>query len=171
MSWLAFVPFGELIIESVSKWSQRRDSIKQAEVDARIAELKAKAEIAAFKVKADIEWDLKWADQAGSSWKDEFMLLLWSFPLIGLFVPGIRPYVMEGFDYLKLFNAEAGYWYMAGWAIIFSATFGFRQAAAFMLPGRTAELAKVLSSIPDDIPPEVAGSAQTAISKLLGAKP
>lgn len=171
MGWLSILPFGEFIVGELSKWSQRRDAIKQAQTDAQIAELKAKAEIAAYKVKADIEWDLKWADQAGSSWKDEFMLLLWSFPLIGLFIPGIRPYVMEGFDYLKLFNDEAGYWYMAGWAIIFAATFGFKQAAQFMLPGQAANLATVLSGIPDDVPEYVAGKAQSAIDKLLKAKP
>ncbi|WP_266031219.1 hypothetical protein [Brucella intermedia] len=167
MGLLSFIPFGEFIIKEVSKWSERRDAISSAKLEAELAELKAKAEVAAYKVKADIEWDLKWADQAGSSWKDEFMLILWAAPLIGLFIPGIRPFVMEGFDYLKAFNPDVAYWYMAGWAIIFSAVFGFRQAAALMLPGQAGKLAGILANIPDDIPDVVAKKAQDGIDQLL----
>lgn len=169
MGWLAAIPLAEYVVKQLSDWSARRDQIKQAETDAKIAELKAKAEIAAYKVKADIEWDLKWADQAGSSWKDEFMLILWSMPMIGLFIPGLRPFVMEGFDYLKLFNPDAPSWYMAGWAIIFAAVFGFKQAAALMLPGQAGKLAGVLAQLPDDIPDEVATKAQSSVDALLKA--
>ncbi|UIY29176.1 hypothetical protein LZK73_21830 [Neorhizobium galegae] len=167
MSLLSFIPFGELIIKEVSGYFQRRDTIRSAKLDAKVAELKAQAEIAAYKVKADIEWDLKWADQAGSSWKDEFMLVLWAFPLVGLFIPGIRPFVMEGFDYLKAFNADIAYWYMAGWAIIFSAVFGFKQAAALMLPGQAGKIASILSQIPDDIPEAVVEKAQSSVDSVL----
>lgn len=169
MGLLAFLPFGEMIAKEIAGWSQRRDALKAARLDADVAELKAKAEIAAYKVKADIEWDLKWADQAASSWKDEFMLIIWAMPLIGLFVPGIRPYVLDGFEYLKGFHPEAPLWYMAGWAIIFAATFGFKSAAALMLPGQAGKLAGILGAIPDDIPPAVADKAQSAIDKALKA--
>lgn len=169
MGWLAAIPLVEYLVKQVSDWSARRDQIKQAETDAKVAELRAKAEIAAYKVKADIEWDLKWADQAGSSWKDEFMLILWSLPMIGLFVPGLRPFVIDGFNYLKMFNPDAPAWYMAGWAIIFAAVFGFRQAAALMLPGQTGKLAGILAQLPDDIPDEVAGKAQASVAEALKA--
>lgn len=167
MGLLALLPFGELIVNTLSKWSERRDALKDAKLQAEIAEYKAKAEIAAYKVKADIEWDLKWADQAGNSWKDEFMLLLWSAPLIGLFIPGIRDYVMEGFRFLQLFNPDVAYWYMAGWSIIFAAVFGFKQAAAIMLPGQTGKLAQILAGIPDDIPEGVAQEAQSKVTEAI----
>lgn len=172
MSWFAALPFVEFIVKEVSGWSQRRDILKQAKLDGQVAELKAKAEIAAYKVKADIEWDLKWADQASTSWKDEYLLIIWSVPLIGLFVPFMRPYIMEGFDYLKVFNPDAANWYMAGFAIIFSAVFGMKAATALMLPGQTGRLAGILSSIPDDIPDGAAERAQAAINAALkGGKP
>jgi hypothetical protein len=169
MGLLSFIPFGELLVNTISKWSERRDAIKSAKLDVELAELKAKAEIAAYKVKADIEWDLKWADQAGSSWKDEFMLILWALPLIGLFIPGIRPFVMEGFTFLKEFNQDIAYWYMAGWSIIFAAVFGFKQAASLMLPGQAGKLAGILSSIPDDIPAAVTEKAQSSVDEALKA--
>jgi len=167
MSLLSYIPFGELIVKEVSGWFERRDVLRQAKLDQEVAEFKARAEIAAYKVKADIEWDMKWADQAGSSWKDEFMLLLWAFPMIGLFIPGIRPYVMEGFDYLKTFNDDIGYWYMAGWSIIFSAVFGFKQAASMMLPGQAGKMASILSQIPDDIPQAAVEKAQASVDSVL----
>lgn len=166
-SLLKFVPFGEFLVKEFSSWSERRDTLRSAKLDAKVALLKAEAEIAAYKVKADIEWDLKWADQAGSSWKDEFMLILWALPMVGIFLPGIRPFVMEGFDYLKAFNADIAYWYMAGWAIIFSAVFGFKQAASIMLPGQAGKIASILSTIPDDIPGEVAEKAQASVDSVL----
>lgn len=167
MSLLAYIPFGELIVKEVSGWFERRDTIRAAKLDAQVAELKAKAEIAAYKVKADIEWDIKWADQAGASWKDEFMLILWATPMIGLFIPGIQDHVIEGFNYLKAFNEDIGYWYMAGWSIIFSAVFGFKQAAALMLPGQTGKLATILSNIPEDIPEAAVEKAQASVDSVL----
>jgi len=150
-----------------SNWATNRAKIKVAETDTRVALLQAQAEVAAYKVKADIEWDLKWADQASSSWKDEFLLLLWSFPLIGIFIPYTRPFVMEGFEFLKAFNPDAAYWYMAGWSIIFAATFGVRQAASLMLPGSVAKMAGALGELPDDIPEAVVVKAQASVDAAL----
>jgi hypothetical protein len=171
MSWLAYLgPIGEVIkwgSGELSKWSERRDTLKTVTLEAKVASIKAQAEIAAYKAKADLEWDLKWADGASSSWKDEFMLVLWAIPMIGLFIPGIRPFIMEGFEYLKGFHQDAPEWYMAGWAIIFAATFGFKQAASLMLPGKVAKLAGALGSIPDDVPYDIAKAAQGKISKAI----
>ena len=169
MSLLSYLPFGEFIVKEVASWFQRRDTLKAARLEADLAEIKARAEIAAFKVKADIEWDLSWADQAKNSWKDEFMLILWALPMIGLFIPGIRPFVMEGFDFLRAFHEDAPTWYMSGWAIIFAATFGFKQAAGIMLPGKAAALAGVLANIPDDVPKGVVDKAQSAVDEALKA--
>jgi hypothetical protein len=136
-----------------------------ARADLEIAELKARAELAVWRVKADVEWDLKWADQARTSWKDELLVILWSLPLIAIFIPGLRSYVIDGFQFLKAFNPDAPSWYMAGWAIIFAAVFGMKQALAFMLPARTAALASALGSLKDDIPPEAATTAQAKVSQ------
>jgi hypothetical protein len=167
MWFLKLIPFGEFLAKEAADWVRRRDTLKEVTLTAEVADIKARTEMAAYRVKADLEWDISWADQASKSWKDEFMLVLWAFPLIGLFIPGIRPFIMEGFDYLRLFHSEAPTWYMAGWAIIFAATFGFKQAAALMLPGKAASLAGILAGIPGDIPPGVADKAQSAVDKAL----
>lgn len=63
---------------------------------------------------AEHNWDNTAQRNAGSSWKDEFYVLLLSFPLIGAFVPGLQVYVEEGFrnldtmpDYYKAFLGTA----------------------------------------------------------------
>lgn len=63
---------------------------------------------------AEHNWDNTAQQNAGSSWKDEWFVLLLSFPLIGAFVPNLQPYVEEGFknleampDYYKMFLATA----------------------------------------------------------------
>lgn len=151
---------------ALSKWSARRDAIAQAKADAEIAKVTAEANLAAYKLKADVEWDLKWADNAQTSWKDEWLVILWSIPLVGVFVPGIRPYIMDGFEYLRAFNPEAPTWFMAGWAIIFAATFGIKQAVQLMMPGRVAGLVTAMGNVSDDIPKEAVDKAQSIIQKL-----
>lgn len=151
-------------ITAFSRNQEHRAKIEDAKVDAQVAELKAKAEIAAYKVKADVEWDLKWADQAGTSWKDEYILILWSLPTIALFIPGLQHYVIDGFTLLKAFNPDAPTWFMAGWGVIFAATFGMKQALSFMMPAKYAQLAQVMGTLGDDIPDEVAAAAQAKIS-------
>ena len=149
--------------DRVSQWQSEADRIREAKITAQEARYKAEAELALWRAKADVEWDMEWAKGASSSWKDELLLIMWSLPTIGLFVPFLRPYVIEGFDYLQTFNPDAPEWFMAGWAIIFSATFGIKQAIAYMMPGKYAQLATAIGALPDDIP--------AAAIKAIEAKP
>lgn len=148
--------------KEVSAWSERRDKIKAAELDLQLAEIKSKAELAAYKLKSDIEWDLKWADASSRSWKPEFILILWSLPTICLFIPGLRGYVVDGFEFLKVFHPDAPAFFMAGWAIIFAATFGMKQALSFMLPGKAAQVAAAFANLQPDIPDAVVEDARRA---------
>ena len=149
----------------LSKWSERRDTIKTAELDAKVATIKAQAELAVYKMKSDIEWDLKWADGATSSWKDEFMMLVFMAPMIAVFIPGLRPFVVDGFEYMKTLHPDFGWWYMAGITIIFSAVFGMKGAAQIMLPGKVTKIAQAFGALEDDIPDEAADEAQKRVSK------
>lgn len=136
----------------VAGYVEKKARLAEAELDYKVKEMQARSEIALYKVKADVEWDLKWADAAQHSWKDEWLLILWSIPLCGLFIPPLRPYIIEGFEYLKAFNPDAPGWYMAGWSIIFAATFGVKNAIKFMAPGRIANLVSTIANAPDDVP-------------------
>jgi hypothetical protein len=69
---------------------------------------------------ADAAWEIEQIKNSG--WKDEFVLILLSIPLIGVFIPKMQPYVLNGFAILETTPA----WYR--WLIlaIFTAIYGIR---------------------------------------------
>lgn len=150
----SLAPAAEWVGDRLQKWQDDRDRLAALEMQEREARLNAEVELAAWKVKADHEWSFEWAKQAGNSWKDEYLTILFTLPLILLFIPTTRPWVLEGFEALKYFHPDAPTWFMGGAAVVVSAAFGMKQALNFMLPARFAALAGVMSAIPDDIPSE-----------------
>lgn len=164
-------PIIETAVEELSKWSKRRDTIKVAELEERVAEIKARTEIAAYKVKSDIEWDLKWAGQAEASWKDEWLLILWSAPLVLAMVcvvfPPLRDDLVTTLEFINGLNDQIFYWYAMGWALIFGATFGYKGFVQMMVPGKVERIANAFSEIPDDVPMDVVEEAQEFISEKL----
>jgi hypothetical protein len=71
---------------------------------------------------ADMNWEMEFAKQASSSWKDEYTLLVVSIPAILAFVPGCAPVVLEGFAAL----AQTPVWYQGLLITLFLATVGIR---------------------------------------------
>lgn len=90
--------------------------IKLAEVEAEIA-------LAAKRASAEIDWDLMWADQAKTSWKDEWFVLLHSIPVIMAFIPSMAPYVAQGFEAL---SSSAPDWFITFYGAGVAASFGIR---------------------------------------------
>jgi hypothetical protein len=76
----------------------------------------------------EIDWDQTMAEASKDSWKDEWILGLWSIPLILSFTgeKGVDV-VMKGFEALE----KAPTWYTASLGIIVAASFGVRSAAKF----------------------------------------
>lgn len=71
---------------------------------------------------ADMNWEMAFANQAASSWKDEYTLIVVSVPLIMAFIPGLAGYVSAGFESF----AETPIWYQAMVQVVFYATYGIR---------------------------------------------
>ena len=76
----------------------------------------------------EIDWDQEMAEGSKDSWKDEWILGLWSIPLILSFTGerGVE-IVMKGFEALD----KAPTWYTASLGVIVAASFGVRSAAKF----------------------------------------
>lgn len=173
--FLTALPFLVNIVKFVTKeasdWSRRRDTLKEAKLEANVAEIKAKAEIATYKVKADIEWDLAWAGQAETSWKDEWLLILWSVPMVvgmfSLFIPPLQTNVMNAIVFAQSIHPDMPLWYAGGWAVIFSATFGMKSLVQLFLPGKITKIADVFGELDDDIPDDVAAKAHERITNFL----
>lgn len=107
-----------------------RKATREAELRLKIAKFESKARIEEAKSEAVInmagkaqdhvhEWERIMAQNSGASWKDEFILLLFSIPLVMSFIPGLAPFVSLGFEELD----AAPDWYlqvvMAGVAVAY----------------------------------------------------
>ena len=109
-------------------WLEGKVETKKAETGAKVAKAKAEAVIMEKKATGEIDWDLKMADASANSWKDEWLTILFSIPLILAFCGDWgRGIVSEGFTALE--NMPSYYQYTLG--VIVSASFGVRAATKF----------------------------------------
>ena len=80
------------------------------------------------KATGEIDWDLKMADASASSWKDEWLTLIFSAPLILSFCGDWgRTIVSDGFAALSTMPD----WYQYTLGVIVAASFGVRSASKF----------------------------------------
>ena len=78
--------------------------------------------------RGEIDWDLKMADASANSWKDEWLTILFSVPLILAFCGDWgRQIVEDGFVALQALPE----YYRYTWGIIVSASLGTRAATKF----------------------------------------
>ncbi|MCH2165545.1 MAG: hypothetical protein MK098_12955 [Marinovum sp.] len=97
----------------------------------KIAEIDAKAKRFADGQIAEKEWEAMAAQNAATSWLDEYWTLILSIPLILCFIPGMESVVREGFSRL----AEIPDWYI--WSIGASISFAFaRRSVPLFFKGR-----------------------------------
>ena len=87
----------------------------------KIAKGEAKAANAA-------SWEELAMQNSATSWKDEYLTLLISIPLIMCFIPSLVPYVREGFAVLDTMPT----WYQYTFSVIVAASFGVRGAIGLM---------------------------------------
>ncbi|MFZ9069141.1 MAG: hypothetical protein ACO23R_17360, partial [bacterium] len=73
---------------------------------------------------AEIDWDLEAIKGSQNSWKDEWLTILFSIPMILAFVPGMEGVVQRGFEQL----AAMPEWYQYSLGVIIAASFGIRSA-------------------------------------------
>ena len=124
-----FLGIGSLvkgILSPVSEGYKARQEakarIKEAEVNMKIAKLNAEATRYTKMAEIESDWDIEAQRQSQFSWKDEYLTLILTFPLIGAFIPGVQDYVLRGFEYL----AKVPAWYITAFLGIVAASFGLR---------------------------------------------
>jgi hypothetical protein len=96
----------------------------KAKVAAEVAMKRAEAVVFEKKVTGEIAWDVEMAKASGDSWKDEWLTVLFSIPLILAFIPGCEDLVQVGFQQLNLMPE----WYRYSLGVIVAASFGVRGA-------------------------------------------
>jgi hypothetical protein len=108
-------------------WLEGRQRIKEitVESEAKVIVARAEAEVARLgkALDAEIEWDNTAVSQMSGSWKDEYLTLLLSAPMILAFMGDWgRTSVAEGFAAI----AEAPDWYTVAFLSAVAASFGIR---------------------------------------------
>lgn len=101
---------------------------KKAKAEQKLTQIKAETEIKKKQISGEMEWDLEAIKGSQDSWKDEWLTLLFSIPLILCFCGDWgRTIVFNGFEALS--QAPDFYKYTLG--LIVSASFGIKGATKF----------------------------------------
>ena len=111
---------GGKVVEAYDSRSQRKHDEKLKKIELDELKHKTKMEMVQRGQEIDNSWELEQIKNSG--WKDEFVLLLLSIPLVMSFIPQMQPYVVDGFAALS----TTPDWYQ--WLIlsVFAAFYGIR---------------------------------------------
>ena len=110
-----------------STWLEGKVEEKKAQSASKVAKAQAEAVVMQKKATGEIDWDLEMAKGSQSSWKDEWLTILFSIPLILAFVPGMEEVFANGFAQLNAMPE----WYQYSLGVIVAASFGVRSATKF----------------------------------------
>lgn len=94
--------------DGVKSWNDGRVRIKEAKIQAKVAQYESEAKRVYQLAEHEASWDMEAMKQAKTSWKDEFIMLIWFSPFIMLFIPALQDYAMDGFE--RLSDVPYGYW-------------------------------------------------------------
>lgn len=111
---------GGKVVEAIDSRGQRKHEQKVQALELEKLRHEKQIELIQNGQKLDNAWELEQIKNSG--WKDEFVLLLLSIPLVMSFIPEMQPYVVEGFVALS----ATPEWYQ--WLIlaVFTAVYGIR---------------------------------------------
>ena len=124
MIWGALIsPLANL----ASTFLEGRLATSKANNEVKVAEAKAKATIMKKQATGEIDWDLAAIKGSQNSWKDEWLVILFSIHLILAFIPGGEEIVQNGFTQLE----KMPEWYQYSLGVIIAASFGVRGATKF----------------------------------------
>ena len=115
------------IASIAGSWIDGKVEQTKAKATANVARAKAEATIMEKKATGEIDWDIEMARSSASSWKDEWLVILFSIPLILAFIPGMEDVVRNGFEQLN----KMPEWYQYSLGVIVAASFGVRSATKF----------------------------------------
>tara|TARA_B100000212_G_scaffold176344_1_gene132722 strand:+ start:370 stop:756 length:387 start_codon:yes stop_codon:yes gene_type:complete len=109
-------------------WLQGKADVKAAEAKLKLTEAEAKAKIMLSKETSIADWERIMAQGSQNSWKDEWLTILFSIPLILVFLGDTgRQVVADGFAALEMMPD----WYQYTLGVIVAASFGVRSATKF----------------------------------------
>jgi len=117
------------IAELAGGWLKNKATAQAAQANLKLVEAEAKATIMKSAATSEAEWEKIMAQGTQSSWKDEYLVLLFSIPLILAFLPfeWADEAVKNGFAALD----EMPQWYSYTLGVIVASSFAVRSATKF----------------------------------------
>jgi hypothetical protein len=113
------------ITELASTWLRGSVETKAAQTRAKVAKAEAEAQIMVSRATSEADWEKIMAEGSQNSWKDEWLTILFSIPLILVFTGDWgREVVANGFTALETMPD----WYQYTLGVIVAASFGVRSA-------------------------------------------
>ena len=110
------------VVELAGTYLKGRVERSRAEVEAKVATSAAKAAVMTKVAAGEMEWNQAWAEGAQKSWKDEWLTILVSIPLILAFT-GYEDVVQRGFEALDTMPD----YYKTAVGVVFAASFGIQS--------------------------------------------
>ena len=110
------------IAEVAKTWVGGKVAVSKAKADAKLETTKAKAEVMKKVAAGELDWNQAMAEASANSWKDEWLTILVSIPLILAFT-GNEDVVMRGFAALETMPD----FYKTAVGVVFAASFGVQQ--------------------------------------------
>jgi hypothetical protein len=101
---------------------------KKAKSVQKLTEIKAKTSLMEKQISGEIKYDIEAIKGGKESLKDEWLVFLFSIPLILAFIPGCEEIVSRGFEALD----KCPTWYKAAVSAMIASVFGLRGAKQFM---------------------------------------
>lgn len=122
--------------ETKSKLQQMEyeSQLKIAEIEAQTRRMNAEMLIEQIKAgqKIDYDQDMEMLRQQQKSYKDEFLLILFSAPVIASFIPHLQPYIEKGWEMLN----KAPDWFLMLYAGMVVTIYGLRGIARSIIESR-----------------------------------
>ena len=120
------VTLGSAIVSGISGYFQDKNEIKKVQVEADKLLIMAEAESKAKRLEreSEMDYDLDKLSMIAmdKSWKDEFLLILFSIPIAMCFFPEYRQYVEDGFKTLNIIPE----WFMYIYVTMIVVIYGLR---------------------------------------------
>ena len=117
------------LTELAGGWLKGKADAAAAANNLKLVEAEAKATIMKSAATSEAEWEKLMAQGSQNSWKDEWLTVLFSIPLILSFLPfeWAKQAVTDGFAALETMPS----WYSYTLGVIVAASFGVRSATKF----------------------------------------
>lgn len=131
MGWFSefFKPITDIIKVPLEGYENRKTlkveaELKQLDRDHEIImkKLNTAEKLAEKGIQIEADWDTNAQNDAKTSWKDEYLMMIFSFPLILAFIPTTQEAVLKGFETLE----KTPEWYMMLVLGIVASVFGLR---------------------------------------------